>query len=94
MEVKTKVQSALDIPLDVLHSTEVRLPWVVHVKVDLLNSICNIQASEGEVLKSSSYTAVMGGVSHRSPISRELGVSIHRGAARLAVTHTSTVQDI
>jgi hypothetical protein len=66
----------------------------MHVKVDLLNSICTIQASEGEVLKSSSYTVVMGVVSHRSPISRELGVSIHRGAAWLAVTHTSMSQDI
>jgi len=63
----------------------------MHVKTDLLNGICIIWAGECEILKSSSYIAIMGGVGHRGPISGELGVSILWGAARLAVTYTCTV---
>ena len=53
-----------------------------------------IRANESEILEGPSYAAIMGGVRHRGPISGELGVSIHRGAAWLVVTHTSTVQNI
>ena len=88
------VNSALEILQDALHGTEVRLPCVMHVKIDLLNGISNIQVSESEILEGPSYAAIMGGVRHRGPISGELGVSIHRGAAWLVVTHTSTVQNI
>jgi len=88
------VNSALEILQDALHGAEVRLPRVMHVKTDLPNGISNIRASESEILEGPSYAAIMGGVRHRGPISGELGVSIHRGAAWLVVTHTSTVQNI
>jgi len=64
------------------------------VTIDLLYGIGNIQASESEILKDPNYAAIMGGVRHQGPISCELRVSIHRNATRLAVTHTSTVQNI
>ena len=89
--MKTKIQSSLEIPQDVLQSTDVGLPRVMHVKTDLLNGIGNIWAGESEILEGPSYAAIMGGVRHGGPINGELGVSIHMGAARLVVTHTSTV---
>ena len=89
--MKTKIQSSLEIPQDVLHGAEVGLPRVMHVKTDLLNGIGNIWAGESEILEGPSYAVIMGGVRHGGPINGELGVSIHMGAARLVVTHTSTV---
>jgi hypothetical protein len=49
---------------------------------------------EGEILKGTSDTAIVCGVGDCDTISRELGMSIHRGAAGLAVEHTSTFQNI
>jgi hypothetical protein len=49
----------------------------MHVEADLLNNVYNIWASEGELLKGSSYTPVIGGVGDRDAISRKLRVSIH-----------------
>lgn len=92
--MKTKIQSALEIPQDELHGAEVRLPWVMHVKTNLLNGIGNIRTGESEILEGPSYAAIMDRVRYGGPISGELGVSIHRGAARLALTHTSTVKNI
>jgi len=40
--MKTKIQSALEVAENALHSTKMRLPWVVHIEADLLNSIRNI----------------------------------------------------
>ena len=89
--MKTKIQSSMEIPQDVLHGAKVGLPQVIHVKTDLLNGIGNIWAGESEILEGPSYAVIMGGVRHGGPINGELGVSIHMGAARLVVTHTSTV---
>jgi hypothetical protein len=66
----------------------------MHVQADLLNNIRNFRESEGEILKSSSNTTVMGRIRDRNAICRELGVSIHRCAAWPAVTHTITLQNI
>jgi len=66
----------------------------MHVQADLLNNILNVWFGEGEVLKSPSKTAVLTGIRDRDTISRKLGVSVHRSAARLAVTHTSSLQNI
>jgi len=70
-----------------------RFPGVVHVEANLLNNISNIWTSKSEILKSTSNTVIGGGVGNCSSIGRELGVSIHRGAARLAVNHASTVKN-
>jgi hypothetical protein len=71
-----------------------RFPGIMHVQADLLNCIGDIWPGEGEVQKSSSKTAVLAGIRNRGTISRELRVSIHRSAARLAVTHTSSLQNL
>jgi hypothetical protein len=60
----------------------------------MLNSIRNIWTGEGEILKGASDTAIVCRVDDCDTIERELGVSIHRGTARLAVEHTSTFQNI
>jgi hypothetical protein len=71
-----------------------RFPGIMHVQADLLNCISDIWPGEGEVLKSPSKTAVLAGIRDRGSISRELRVSIHRSAARLAVTHTGSLQNL
>jgi hypothetical protein len=70
------------------------LPGVMHVQANLLNCIGNIWPGEGEILESPSKTAVLTGICNRGTISRELGVSVHRSATQLAVTHTSSLQNI
>jgi hypothetical protein len=57
--METEVQSTLKIAENALHSAQVRLQRVMHVEADLLNSICNIWTSEGEILKSTSNTAIV-----------------------------------
>jgi hypothetical protein len=60
----------------------------------MLNIIRNIWTGEGEILKGANDTAIVYRVGECDTISRELGVSIHRGTARLAIEHTSTFQNI
>jgi hypothetical protein len=92
--MKTKIQGALKVAKNALHSAQMRLPRVMHVEAHLLDSISNIWTSKSEILKSTSNTAVGGGVGDGSSIGRKLGMSIHRGAARLAAKHTSTVKNV
>ena len=77
-----------------LQIAQMRFPGIIHVQADLLNSIRNIWSGEGEILKGTSDTAIVCRVGDCDTISKELGVSIHRGAAGLAVEHTSTFQNI
>jgi hypothetical protein len=92
--MKTKIQSALKVAENALHSAKMRLPRVMHIEADLLNSISNVRTSEGEILKCSSNTAIVSGVGDGDTISRKLGVSINRSTTRLAVSHTGTLQNI
>jgi hypothetical protein len=72
-----------------------RVSGVVHMQAYLLNSIDDIRTSESEILQSTSDTAVVSRIRHRRTISsRQLGVSVHRSAAGLAVAHASVVEDI
>jgi hypothetical protein len=52
------VDRAAEVAEEALESSEVRLPWIMHVKTDLLNCIGDVQPSESEVLKSTSKTPV------------------------------------
>ena len=92
--MKTKIQSTLNIAQDALHGGEVWLSRVMHVKTDLLDGVGNIRTREGEVLKGASNAAIVCRVGGSDTISGELGVSIHRGTAGLAVEHTNTFQNI
>jgi hypothetical protein len=50
MQLKTMVNSALEIVKNMLHEGKVRLPRIMHEETNLFDSICNIWPSEGEVL--------------------------------------------
>jgi hypothetical protein len=50
MQLKTMVNSALEIVKNTLHEGKVRLPGIMHEETDLLDSIRNIRSSEDEVL--------------------------------------------
>jgi len=69
-------------------------PGIMHVKADLLDSICNVRSGECQVsdecqvLKSTGKAAVCSGVSNgRTGISRNFGTCIDRSGTRLAVAH-------
>jgi hypothetical protein len=47
---ETELKSPTDIAKNALESRKVGLPWIMHVKANLLDSICNIWPGEGEVL--------------------------------------------
>jgi hypothetical protein len=70
LKMKTKVQGSLNIAQDALHGGEMRLLRIMHMKTDLLYCIGNIRTSEGEILKSTCYTAESCWVSHRNTICR------------------------
>ena len=44
------MQCPTDVPENPLESSEMRLPWIMHVQTDLLNSISDVWSGEGEVL--------------------------------------------
>jgi hypothetical protein len=94
VEMKTQVQGPLNIAQDALHGSEMWLLRVMHMKTYLLDCISNVRTGESEILQSTSYTAELCRISHRNTLGRQLGLSINRSAARLARTHTSTVQNI
>jgi hypothetical protein len=50
MQLKTMVNSALEIAKNMLHEGKVRLSGIMHEETDLLDNICNIWPSEGEIL--------------------------------------------
>jgi len=90
-EVKTKIQSALKVAENALHSAKMRLSRVMHIEADLLNSISNVRTGEGEILKCSSNAAIVSRVSDGNTISRKLSMSINRSTIGLAVKHTGTL---
>lgn len=63
------------------------------MRTNLLNNIRYIGPSECKVLKSTSYTSVMSGVSYQRTISRKFGTSINQSEARFAVCHASAFKN-
>jgi hypothetical protein len=93
--VEDKRQYALHITQDALDKCKMWLPRIMHEQTDLLNSICKIRTSQGEVLQSSSKTPVLRGIDHRCTIcGRQLGLRIHWRRYRMAITHTSTLKKV
>jgi len=66
----------------------------MHMQANLLNSVSDIRPGEGEVLQGACKTPELRGVLNRWTISRQLGVGVHRSRARLALSHTSTIQNV
>jgi len=62
-----------------------RLSRIMHVETDLLNSINNIWASEGEILESTSEASKISPIDKGSTFSsRQLGICINRSGTRFA----------
>jgi hypothetical protein len=71
------------------------LPWIVHVKANLLNSIGDVWPGESQVLESASLTPIVRGVTNRGTIGgRQLGVGVNRSSTRLAICHASMFQNL
>src|SRR6185437_6819748 len=67
----------------------------MHMKADLLNSICEVRPGESEILQGASKTPVGSRISHRiTHISRQLHLSVDRSGAGLAISHPSPLQNI
>jgi hypothetical protein len=87
------VEGALEVPKDVLRDREMRLTGVVHVH--LLDRVGNVGPSEDEVLESPDQAAVGSRVTDRGPhVGGDLGLSVDRRRARLAVPHASMLKDV
>lgn len=65
MELKSVVESALEIAQVVLDECKVWLTRCMHTKTDPLNRISNVGACQCEVLKGTYDTSVLYGVSNR-----------------------------
>jgi hypothetical protein len=89
------VERALEVPKDALHGSEMRLTRVVHVEAHLLDRIGNVGPGEGEVLESPSQAAVGSRVADGGRhVGEDLGPSVDRCGAELAVAHASTLKDV
>jgi hypothetical protein len=89
------VDGALKVPKDALHSREMGLTGVVHVEAHLLDHIGNVGLDKGEVLECPSQAAVGSRVADKGPhAGGDLGLSVDRRGAELAVAHASTLKDI
>ena len=92
---ESQVQSASNISQNLLESGQMRLPRIMHMKTDLLDSICDVWTGEGQVLQCAGSTAEVGRISYRNTtIRRELGICINRRGTRLAVRHASSLKDL
>jgi len=80
---------------DALNRGEMAIPRIMHVEAHLLNCIRYVWSGEGEILQSTNQTAVLSRIADRCTISGgDLSMSVDRGAARLAVSHTSSLKHI
>jgi len=86
---------ALKVVKNPLGSSQVSLTRIMHVKADLLDSICNVRASEHQVLEGTYKIAVGSRIIHRrASICGDLGTSVNGGRAGIAATHTMAVHNV
>jgi hypothetical protein len=89
------VEGALEVPKDALRGCEMGLMGVVHVEAHLLDRVGNVGPGEGEVLESSSPAVIGSRVADGGlHIGGDIGLSVNRCGAGLAVTHASTLKDV
>jgi hypothetical protein len=92
---QTEVEGALEVPKDALHDREMGLTRVVNVEAHLLDRIGNVGLGEGEVLENPSQAVVGSRVVDGGPHVRgDLGPSVDRHGAGLAVAHASMLKDV
>ena len=86
------MKSASNIAKNPLQGSKVRLPGVVHMKADLLNSIRNVWTGEGQVLKSSNKTAEVCNIRHRGLLScSNLRIGVNWSRAWFALSHSGAI---
>jgi hypothetical protein len=79
----------------VLRGGEVGLPWIMHVKADLLDNVCEVGAGERQVLESSNEAPEVSRISNRRPeLGGDIGLCVHRCRNQLAVHHASSLKNI
>jgi hypothetical protein len=89
------VEGAQEVAQNPLESSEVGLPWCVHMKAHLLNGIGDVRPREGEVLEHICEALVRHRVGDWRPvILRELRLSVDRRGAGLVVEHASPLQNV
>jgi hypothetical protein len=88
------MQRVTDVVQNTLESGEMRLPWFVHMKADLLSCIGDIGSGEGDILKSTQEATEVCRIRHWCVVGRELRIHINRRRAGLAVSHASTINDL
>jgi hypothetical protein len=92
---QAEVEGALEVLKDVLCGREMGLTRVVHVEAHLLDRVGNVGPGEGEVLESPTQAVVGSRVADGAPhIGGDLGLSVDRRGAGLAVAHASTLKDV
>jgi hypothetical protein len=85
----------LEVAKDAFRSSEIRFTRIVHVETHLLDCVGDVRLGEGDILESPSQAAVGSRVTDRGTHVREdLGLSVHRHGAGLAVAHASALKDI
>jgi hypothetical protein len=77
-KVEAVVDNTLKVPKDLLDRVEVWLTRIMHVEIDLLDNIRDVEHDEGEILKSISETVASNKVTNRGTVARELGLCVHR----------------
>jgi hypothetical protein len=78
-----------------VHRGEVRLPSIMHTKVNLLDDVGDVRAGECQVLEGPSEAHELSRISNRSPRSgRDLGMRVHGRRDRLAVHHADALKDV
>jgi hypothetical protein len=89
------IKSPLEIPQDPFSSNKMTLPRIVHVKANLLDSICNVGPGECQVLKSTREAAISCGISNRGTSSgRYFGTGVNGSGAWFAISHAMTSQNV
>jgi hypothetical protein len=89
------VEGALEVPKDARRRREMGLVGVVHVEAHLLDHVGNVGPVEGAVLESPGQTVVGIWVADRAPqVGGDLGLSVDRHGAGLAVAHAGTLEDV
>jgi hypothetical protein len=93
--VEAEVQGASQITQDVLHRGEVRLPEIMHMKANLLDSVGDVEAGECQLLEGPGETPELSQISNRKPKSSgDLGLRVHGCRDRLVVHHASALKDV
>ena len=71
------------------------LARIMHEEAHLLNRICQIWSSQGEVLKGPSKASVLRAVLELGVVlCRELGMSVNGSRCRVTLSHASTLKKI